>query len=62
LSFIVIAVGIIILLVSLFADLIGIGVAGFGYKQTTGTIIGAVIGIIGLIFYLIWRRIPEGKS
>ena len=62
LSVIVIAVGIIILLVSLFADLIGIGYPGFGPKQTAGTVVGAIIGVIGLIFYLIWRRKPEGKS
>ena len=62
LSFVVIVAGIIILLGSLSADLIGIGVAGFGYKQITGTTIGAIIGVIGLILYLKWGRIPESKS
>jgi hypothetical protein len=50
LSLILIVVGVIILLVSLFADQIGIGgYPGFGFKQMIGTIIGLVIIIIGLI-------------
>ena len=52
LSLIVIGVGIVILLVSLLADVIGIGkYPGFGYKQAIGTAIGIVIFIIGLIIY-----------
>ena len=45
-------VGIIILLISLFGDLIGVGgYPGIGYKQIIGMIIGVVIVIIGFIFY-----------
>lgn len=41
--------GVIILILSLFADPIGIGGApGFGFKQITGTIAGAVIAAAGL--------------
>ncbi len=55
------AVGIIILLVSLFADLIGIGFPGFGYKQVIGTVVGAILGIIGLMLHRKWARTPEAK-
>ena len=52
LSLILIVIGIIILLVSLLADMIGIGgYPGVGYKQIIGAIVGAVISIIGLILY-----------
>ena len=52
LSLILIVVGIIILLVSLLADVIGIGgYPGIGYKQIIGAIVGAVISIIGFILY-----------
>jgi hypothetical protein len=52
LSLILIVVGIIILLVSLLADVIGIGAyPGFGSKQIAGTIVGAVVAIIGFIWY-----------
>jgi uncharacterized membrane protein len=52
LSLILIVVGIIILLVSLLADMIGIGgYPGMGYKQIIGAIVGAVISIIGFILY-----------
>jgi hypothetical protein len=43
-------VGIVILLVSLFGDLIGIGgYPGLGYKQVIGIIAGAVMSIIGVV-------------
>jgi hypothetical protein len=58
LCFVFIGVGIIILLVSLFADLIGIGVPGFGTKQVIGTVIGAIIVIIGFILYRKWGKSP----
>ena len=61
LSFIVIGLGIIIFLVSLCADLIGIGFPGFGYKQTIGIVIGAIIGIIGFVLYRKWGRMAEVK-
>jgi hypothetical protein len=52
LSLILIVVGIIILLVSLLADVIGIGgYPGMGYKQIIGAIVGAVISIVGFILY-----------
>jgi hypothetical protein len=51
LSFAVIEVGIIILLLSLFADMIGIGYPGFGYNQIIGTVIGVIIGSIGFVLY-----------
>jgi hypothetical protein len=52
LSLILIVVGIIILLVSLLADVLGIGgYPGIGYKQIIGAIVGAVISIIGFILY-----------
>jgi hypothetical protein len=52
LSLILMVVGIIILLFSLLADVLGIGgYPGFGYKQIIGTIVGAVISIIGFILY-----------
>jgi hypothetical protein len=52
LSLILIVVGIIILLSSLLADMIGIGgYPGIGYKQIIGAIVGAVISIIGFILY-----------
>ena len=52
LSLILIVIGIIILLVSLLADMIGIGgYPGMGYKQIIGAIVGGVISIIGFILY-----------
>jgi len=51
-GFILAVVGIIILLISLFGDLIGVGgYPGVGYKQTIGIIIGVVIVIIGFIMH-----------
>jgi len=50
LSLILIVVGIIILLSSLLADMIGIGgYPGIGYKQIIGAIVGAVIAVTGFI-------------
>lgn len=47
-----IGVGIVLLLVSVFADPLGIGgYPGFGTKQIIGTILGIVIGVIGLFLY-----------
>jgi len=48
LSLILIGVGIILLLVSLLADVVGIGgYPGIGFKQIIGAVVGAVIAIIG---------------
>ena len=51
-----VAVGAIVLIVSALADPIGIGGGGsFGWKQTTGVIVGAVlIGVGG--FLTLWRN------
>jgi len=46
----VLIVGILLLAVSLLADAIGIGNdAGFGSQQITGTIVGAILTIAGLV-------------
>ena len=43
-------IGIVVLLISVFADLLGIGgYPGLGYKQVTGTILGIVIVITGAL-------------
>jgi hypothetical protein len=43
-------IGVILLLISLLADTIGIGEGGaFGYKQITGTVVGAITAIVGYI-------------
>ncbi len=45
-------IGIVVLLISVFADPLGIGgYPGFGYKQIIGTILGIVIGVIGALLY-----------
>jgi hypothetical protein len=47
---VVLVVGIVVLLLSLVADLIGIGGRpGFGYYQIVGTIVGAVVAVVGLV-------------
>ncbi len=58
LGFVLIAVGIIILLLSLFADPLGIGgYPGVGVKQIGGIIVGLVIIIAG---YLWQRKVKAG--
>jgi hypothetical protein len=55
LGLILIVVGIVVLLLSLFADLIGIGgYPGIGYKQVVGIIFGVVIIVIGSILH--WKN------
>ena len=45
-------IGVIILLLSLLATSIGIGGApGFGYKQIAGTVVGAIIAIVGYVLF-----------
>jgi uncharacterized membrane protein len=47
----VLAVGILLALVSLFADQIGLGkTPGFGWKQSLGLVIGLVLAVVA-----IWR-------
>lgn len=54
LGFVLTVVGIIVLLLSLFADLIGIGgYPGIGIKQVVGIIIGVLIIGIGSILH--WK-------
>jgi hypothetical protein len=49
-TLILIGVGIVLLLVSLLADVLGIGgYPGIGFKQIAGAVVGAVIAIIGFI-------------
>jgi hypothetical protein len=47
--------GVVILLVSALADILGLGGAPhvFGYRQMAGIAVGAVAAIIGAVFY--WR-------
>jgi len=48
----VLAIGVVLLIVSLTADGIGIGsVAGFGYKQIAGSIAGIIVAIVGFVLY-----------
>ena len=50
LSFILIGIGAVVLLASLFADPLGIGgYPGIGFKQVIGMIVGVVVGIVGLV-------------
>lgn len=42
-------VGIVILLLSLIADLVGIGGGGFGPRQIAGTVVGAGVTVVGLV-------------
>jgi hypothetical protein len=46
------AVGVVLLIGSLAVDAIGIGgFAGFGYKQTIGTVAGVIVAIVGFVLY-----------
>ena len=50
---VLLAVGIVVLLLSLVADAIGIGGSpGFGRDQILGTIAGAVVTVVGLVMTL----------
>jgi hypothetical protein len=52
----VIALGVVVVLVSLFADALGLGQeARFGWKQTAGVMVGLIIVVAGLG----WRRISR---
>jgi hypothetical protein len=52
---VVIVVGIVVLLVSALADVMGVGAHPlvFGYKQVIGSAVGAVLAVIGVVLY--WR-------
>jgi hypothetical protein len=47
-GFILIALGVILAVVSLAADVIGLGGGGFGLKQILGTAVGATVAIVGI--------------
>jgi hypothetical protein len=52
---VLLVVGIVVLLLALFANAIGIGnPANFGYIQIAGTIVGAILTVVGL--YLALKR------
>jgi len=52
---VVIGVGVLLVLIALFADPLGLGKsAGFGWKQWLGVVIGVVVILAG--FYLRWRK------
>jgi hypothetical protein len=53
LAIVLLAVGVIVLLVSALADILGIGgnPLVFGYKQLAGVAVGAVIALIGGVLY-----------
>ena len=52
LGIVLIVAGVVVLLVSLAADVVGIGGApGFGYKQIIGAIAGVIIAVVGLVYY-----------
>jgi len=45
------AVGVVLLIVSLAADSIGIGLPGFGLKQIIGTVVGVIVAVVGFVLY-----------
>lgn len=50
---ILLVVGIVVLLLSLLADVLRIGTwSGFGFYQIGGAIVGAVVAIVGLVLML----------
>lgn len=54
-ALVIIAVGIVVLLVSLGADVVGIGTSPrsfFGYKQVAGTLAGIILALVGAFLYL----------
>ncbi len=52
-AIIVLVVGIVILGLSLAADLVGIGGGGgFGSRQIAGTIVGVIVAVVGLFLTL----------
>ena len=59
-SMVVLVLGALILLVSLLADIIGIGDdAGFGRQQTMGTIAGVVVLAVGAYLY---KKTDQGSG
>ena len=49
LALVILVVGVLLALVSLFADPLGVGgEPGFGYKQTAGLVVGVALAALGL--------------
>lgn len=50
---VVIALGVLILLASALADIVGLGGSPqvFGYRQIAGSLVGAIIGAVGVVLY-----------
>ena len=58
---VVIIVGGLLVLISLFADPLGLGrSSGFGWKQILGVVVGALVILAG--GYLWWRQGRRGKA
>ena len=53
-DWIAIAAGVVIFVLSVFANQFGYGDEGFGWQQSLGTIVGAVLAIAGAVDK--WRR------
>jgi hypothetical protein len=47
-GYILIALGVILAVISLAADVIGIGSPGFGMQQILGTAVGVIVAIVGV--------------
>ena len=59
-GFVMAAVGLVVGVVSLLADVIGLGEdPGFGVRQTTGTIVGFVLLVIGI---WLWKQSPPEEE
>jgi uncharacterized membrane protein len=51
-SWVMLVVGVVLAIISIFADRIGLGASpGFGWKQTLGLLVGVALIVLGL-----WRR------
>jgi hypothetical protein len=49
-SLALIIIGMVLVLLSLVADMLGVGAhAGFGWKQITGTVVGVVLSVVGVL-------------
>ena len=60
LGYLVAALGVALAAVSALADPLGIGVAGFGWKQITGTVVGVAAAIVGAWLAATARRRHAG--
>jgi len=53
------AAGVVLLIVSLIADVIGIGgAAGFGYKQIAGSVAGVIAAVVGFVLTSARKKEP----